>query len=457
MSAVIESTVEAVPAATRATVRTDDLRDALKKFAPILRKPCRRLADAISVTISESAVILYATNLELSLCVTLPASDDGRAEYVVGYKAFVAGLASIKTSNTILSLSPEWLTIVDVAGEATAQSPRTMAADELPVMPNLPVNHTLAHAVVDGHALADAFALALPATAHGDTHHALNGVYLGESQAGGIDVAASDTYRLHLRHLHPCRGIVGEMNGCILHPEAAKWLAKCAGEASSVAVTITENEAFFTADNWEFMSRQINGTFPHYQDIITPEDSLPGQLTVRRADLLDAVKAAAKAVDNDNDHKVTIRPLEGRDDAIEAVVTSAPGAFLYRSAPITAAARKCPRFTCNALFLADLLATLGGDLVTLRFDAGRYKGPVHAYSGDSLLLLMPTNSDGPGGYAYVTPPTGPDQDYPGPIQAVAACTKRPPSYKAVVAAAKADPGYLSSLLAALGIQAAAVQ
>lgn len=443
-----------------AMLPTKTLVDALKKFQDIPRG-LRRLNDMISISIGDDKIVLFSTDLETALRVTLPATtNEGRDKLVVGYKALVAAVKAIKATAVVLQTAPEWLAVTDERGTTSTRcDSRIIAWDDYPEFPNRLAARGVAYTVVPGRALAEGLRMVMPAMATGDTRYALNGVCL-DSDGGGIALVTSDTHRLHHRYLPVIHEVFGELDGLdtVMIAKAARWLSKCAAETSEVRLLVTESETYFSGDNWDFYGRLIDGRFPDYRSVVEPLESLPGKLAVNRLALLAALKDIQGAT-NEESRRVTIAPSE---DGVSIRLVAERGT----SASIPAAALKCPEadFVCD--FLIDLLAVARGGFVTLRFGAGRYKGPVHLYEDGSLLLLMPMNGSGPGGYVYTHDLSGPDQDCPGasvtstaPVASpagAAAVTKRPPSFKAVVTHAKADPGYLSSLLAALGIQAAAV-
>lgn len=119
-----------------------------------------------------------------------------------------------------------------------------------------------------------------------------------------------------------------------------------------------------------------------------------------------------------------------------------------------AAATETPVITPPPIIVAVDTVTICHDEVEAK-DSG---GPSAVHDGERLYLNMSIN-DGikrtPEELeTYRAALTEPDEEFPVLPTPAAKTAKKAPTFKAVVAHAKADSGYLSALLSALGIQAA---
>lgn len=485
------------------TVNTAELKATLAKFAKVIpSKPSKAVLGGIRIETTATRLALYGTNLELSLHAWVDANEitggPGGAA-VPDYKALVAAVKAIKSDKTRLSVYDQKVIVEDTAGGTTSVTCGTVGGvGDYPVPTELQnFDEAWANRIagapeymkkqanwektleswreelaakfrklsVPGNTLAEGLRYVLPGRATGDTRYALGGVFMNTDNRDGIELVTSNTHVLYSHRVPIVSGDQMSTAGFILLPGAAEWLVKHAGNVGEVFVETDPDRVIFRGDSWVFGTRQLDGMFPNYRDVMPDKATLPGNLKVNRKALLDALKTAAPHC-NTETRRVDLLPANEGVALEVRVVRSGKTEF---STTIPAASLKCRPVIFDVDYLIDFLAAYPGDVVTLCYDADfKYDGPAVMYDADKAFVAMPLNysqknmtEEEKAEYermieAYQTALASPDQDFPGDTPAASLpSTKKAPSFKAVVSHAKADPGYMSALLAALGMPAAA--
>lgn len=308
-----------------------------------------------------------------------------------------------------------------------------------------------------GGQFTDAMRYVLPGIAQGETRYALNGVFMTSNGSDGIELASSDTYVLYKHDVTVMHGSIPDTAGFILSPAMAGWIAKHAGECGIVSIETDPRFVFVKGGNFTLCAKRIEGTFPRYRDLIPDKLRMPGRLKTNRAAFLAALKAARPNV-NPETRKIDLLPNTAGDSLIIRAIRN--GEITY-STEIPAASRKWFHDAFNIEHLIDYLTVYPGDTITIHHDEADAKGSRDlsaVFEDCRLFLIMPINTDAiPSKDAlevYRAALSEPDQNFPPASTGTANTVKKPPTFKAVVAYARADPGYLSALLSALGVQAA---
>ena len=314
---------------------------------------------------------------------------------------------------------------------------------------------------VSAESLTPALQYVLPGMAKGDTRYPLGGVYMTGNGRGGAEFVASNTHVLYRHDATLKAGTLPENAGFIILSKMADWLAKNA--RGTLTVRTDPHTVFVEGADFALSGRRIEGIFPRYRDVIPAQRLMPGRLVVHRRELLAALKAAHPHT-SVGTRRVDLLPSMQGDRLYVHAMREDVTTF---TTEIPAASRQWLAESFNIEFLIDFLTVHPGETVTIRRDEAKKtdgSSPSAVYDGERLFLTMPL-----GNARKATPEeldayedallSESDQAFPvssSPVAVPVVITKRPPAFKAVVARAKSDPSYLSALLSALGIQAAAV-
>jgi DNA polymerase sliding clamp subunit (PCNA homolog) len=298
----------------------------------------------------------------------------------------------------------------------------------------------------------------------------LEHVHFAARPEGGVDVVASDTHRLGCYTFADIdntplsdRGAGARLAG--LGGRGLAFVRSHVAKAGKVTLGFTDDFAVVRAGNWAssigprwtLYTRLIEGMFPRYRDVMPDYNTMPGKAWFDRKALVSAIKATLPILGESGGIH-----LRKADDSEEAALVEvwADDVCKYSTA-VPAAARKLPHVQVNAHFLLDCLAGSDRAMESLRFDK-RGDGPCVMRLDNYDHILMPingradTDASKADRAAYAEALAEPDQDAgfladSTVMRAVPAMSIRPPSYKAVVARARADAAYMRDLLAALGV------
>ncbi len=493
-----DTTAEELPVTTPdpiVTVDTQSIHAALAKYVKVIaNKAARLIVQGIRLIAAEDRLDLFGTDLELSLHMTVPANVvlTPCSAIVADYKALLKAVKAVRDRQTRLALYGTYLIVSD-AGTSThiasfgdvedcPEPPRRLVLEDYLAQQEAgapeeqkkdaekfektkeawrkAVVLEFQEFAVAAEALAAAFLYVLPGMSKGDTRYALNGVYMTGNGRGGAEFVASNTHVLYRHDVALIAGTLPDKAGFILLPKMADWLTK--NVSGTLSVKTDPNTVFVEGGDFTLIGRRIEGMFPRYRDVIPAQSRMPGRLMVNRKEFLAALKAAHPHASPET-HRIDLLPSADGDRLIVQAIREGVTTF---TTEIPAASRKWLADSFNGEFLIDFLAVHPGENVVLCHNdpvGEDGSGPSAVYDGERLFLAMPVNNARKATpeelETYRAALTDPDQKFLAsspPISAPGVITKRPPAFKAVVARAKADPGYLSALLAALGIQAAVV-
>ena len=159
---------------------------------------------------------------------------------------------------------------------------RLLPADEFPRLA-MPADDAVTLSAKD---FAGALRQVVPAASADDARPILTGVLLA-SEAGGLRLVATDSYRLAVRDL-PGTSVLGEGQSVLVPSRALRELERLLGSAEEVTLRLGEREATFEVGGTRLTTRLIEGEFPNYRGLIPT--SHPNRLTVGRDSLVEAVK-----------------------------------------------------------------------------------------------------------------------------------------------------------------------
>jgi DNA polymerase-3 subunit beta len=253
-----------------------------------------------------------------------------------------------------------------------------LPAEEYPPLPEVGSESGL---TLPGGTLARLLRRVLPAVCNDDTRPILTAVewHLAD---GRLRLAATDTHRVHTDS-----AAVTDTRGTrtVLVPD--RCLADVArlvneGDTFPVAVRWDENQIQFTTERVTLVSRLIEGTFPKWERIIPTR--LTGRFAADRDDLAAAVRRV-EIVARANGHKILLRA-----EAQGLTLTAQSGDTGQAQEELAADTDGEPlTFTLNAEYLADALAALGTERVTVQADAGNVCPPVlFQAEGDETAIAV---------------------------------------------------------------------
>ena len=230
--------------------------------------------------------------------------------------------------------------------------------------------------------LADALRQVVRAASSEDTRPVLTGVLVA-SEAEGLRLVATDSYRLAVKEFATSNGVLGEGQRVLVPSRALSELQRLLVGGSRVDVRLGSHELAFSVGSVELITRLIEGEFPPYQQLIP--FNYPNHLVVAKAPFLEAIRRV-RLVARDATTPVRISLRQGTIQL--TVVTTDWGQATedldakYEGADMTIA--------FNPQYLADGVEAISGDEVAL--EAVDSLKPVTLKplgTPDYIYLLMP--------------------------------------------------------------------
>lgn len=219
------------------------------------------------------------TDLELVINVSATVAGQGDGVAVIPSRLFSEIVRALEVGAVEIQVDDD---TAQVSAGRSQFSLRVIPSDDFP-RPAMPSAEPVE---VDAKTFAMALRQVVPAASGDDSRPILTGVLLA-SEAGGLRLVATDSYRLSVRDL-PGAEVLREGQSVLLPSRALSELARLLGSADTVQLRLGEREAAFDVGRTRLVTRLIEGEFPNYRGLI-PRNH-PNRLTVGREALLEAVR-----------------------------------------------------------------------------------------------------------------------------------------------------------------------
>ena len=363
------------------TINQQKLRRAISALEKIVvRNLALPILQNIALNTDNGRLKLSSTNLEIGI------------NYWIGAKVEEEGSVAIPArvlSDFVNNVSDEKLTITTKENNILINSDNYktqilgFSVKEFPIIPK---SKTEALISLPAQQWRKLFGAITDSAALSDARPELTGVRLGVV-AGFLEVAATDGFRLAERRLEG--DFISNFNGdgLIIPRATVQELMRILDgqETELVAMTVSENQIFFSTQESELVSRLIDGRYPDYKKLI-PE-KVVSRLVVNRTELEKGVRLASIFSSGVADIKLHIEKNELRiaaQNAARGEVNARIGGEL-KGEGFTSAV--------NYHYLLDGLKIIEGESIALEFtgDGGPLvlKGEKHS---QALYLIMPLRS-----------------------------------------------------------------
>jgi DNA polymerase-3 subunit beta len=318
---------------------------------------------------------LTGTNIDLWARVKMDAEVESKGAVTLPARRFAEIVRHLDAAEVEVTVEGTQATVK--GGRATFKIMGLDAAD-FPVFPEVKAEQTLSFTQATLRGL---IKNTLFAAAEDVTRYALNGICI-QIEGNDVRFVATDGYRLALTSLRTEIEIGGIVD-VILPSKAAGELAKVLGGDDPVEINFGGNHIAFDCGGFRFVSRQAEGKFPPYRDVIP--HSFEKEVRVSRAAFLNAVDRVALMCDENNRQLI----ITVKKDQLEIEAKTAEVGEAREPVPCVYAG---PEFkvSYNPTFLRDIVATLeGDDLIYQVNDPGR-QGSFRGTGDDNhFCILMP--------------------------------------------------------------------
>lgn len=322
---------------------------------------------------------LTATDLEASICAWIGAKVDEEGAVTIPARTII-DYVTASSDETILLTAKE--TEVGITSEHNKATIKGLEASEFPQIPKVSSKNPIKLKARDikQAILSVSFAAALD-----ETRPVLAGILL-KSKDSKIHVVATDSYRLAEGAIEV--GKIDEPFEVIIPSRTANELARILPDSDDeVVVSIGDNQVEFSFLDIQFTTRQIEGSFPDYNQIIPKE--FVCEFEAEKQQFAEAIKVAnIFARDVGGNVKITASDSKAIVNAISSQTgdTQASFAIDFKGSPITVA--------FNAKYILDQLSVMAGDKVMVALSGELNPALVTAKGNDDLkYIIMPLRSE----------------------------------------------------------------
>lgn len=233
---------------------------------------------------------LTSTNLEIAVSCLVRGKVEEEGEITVPAKLF-HDLITLLKSEKINLWSENQVLYIETDDYKTKIN--GLSSSEFPLVPSVIAEKFFVVPAEDFHC---ALSQAVFAVATNESRPELSGVLL-RFKTNELVLAATDSYRLAEKKIKINNELTDEVSAIIPSrsiQEVYRILSvyKDFPESSTdVRISLSENQAVFTFDSVELISRVIEGSFPDYQQIIP--QTFQTETKINREDLINAVRTAS--------------------------------------------------------------------------------------------------------------------------------------------------------------------
>lgn len=332
----------------------------------------------VLIDAANGSLTLCTTNLELAIKVKVRAmvKQDGR--YTIQSRVlndFVSVLPEDKIDAEVDERGMKF-----IAGQSVTNF-KGQSAEEFPVMP---VTETKTEAMLPSTKLKSALEDVIFAAANDESRPEISGIYW-HLQENNLVLAATDSYRLSERRLSLTEPVQEEQSVIIPARAAQELLRVLPSEDTPVRIALGDKQASFYFDDIELVTREIDGQYPDYQQII-PKQWLT-LATCSKPTLIDNIKAASFFCQPGvNDINLVV---DTKNNALKISAANAQLGEHHSSIDIKTEGED-KEIVFNYRYLLDGIQSLDGDEIRLELGDSQAPGLIKgAKDEDGLYLLMP--------------------------------------------------------------------
>lgn len=248
------------------------------------------ILSTILITAKNNQVILSTTNLELGINYYLNIPIESEGKIAVPSKIFGDFISNIKDEKIEILLKDNILTIqsTNFKTKLICLNPK-----DFPLIPKLKKESLV---VLSAKILKNALSSVFDSISLSQTRPELGGVFISLNKTK-INFASTDSFRLTEKIISAdCRK---QISAIIPRNTVAELIRILSDYEKDVSINIEENQIQFSSDDFDIISRLIEGRYPDYQKVI-PLKSV-SQVLFKKDDLQSNIRLAGLFSSNIND------------------------------------------------------------------------------------------------------------------------------------------------------------
>lgn len=322
---------------------------------------------------------LVATDLEfISLEAEIDARVSDQGAVTVPARLLTEVIGSLAGEE--ISLEADEQSTLQVNSARSSFRIRGMSAADFEMLPQMDDADRFEIAQRDMHAI---LSQTVFATSRDETRPILTGA-LFKISPGGIDVVATDTYRLALRKM-TAEIPIEESRTAIISERALNEVLRVLDPESdeTVSMALSDSQVEFGIGNVKVGSRLIEGQFPNYEKVLPDESDR--RVTVNRADFTNTLRRMLIVAREDANRVV----LRGSDGILTITADSQDVGHAEEQIPATLEGNE-PEIAFNARYLLDALQAVSEDEVVMELSQPLSPGTLKPRdSDDYIYVIMP--------------------------------------------------------------------
>jgi DNA polymerase-3 subunit beta len=366
----------AVGSAVKVTCAKDELTQALSLVGrAVSTRATVQVLGGVLLRAADGQMHLSATDMELSLRLSVEAQVEGGGAVVAPGRLFVDLARLLPESEVVLEHRPEHGVLEVTCGPASYKL-NTYSAEDFPKLPDVEGTQTFA---VDSSAFLETVSRVARAASRDESRPVLTGV-LVRFEGGKLIMAATDSYRMSVKKTELAGGTASELEA-IVPARALTELSRVAQDSGELQIGVQENHVVFGAGDVWLTTRRIDGQFPNYKQLL-PE-TFEHEVALPREEFLEVVRRASVMAQRNS--PLRLRFAEG-EVTVSAQTQDVGEAKESLPVPFTGDPLE---IGFNPDFLRDGLESVESDEVALRLISPLRPGLLHSDAEDFSYLIMP--------------------------------------------------------------------
>jgi len=244
------------------------------------------ILSGILLTASDGAVVLQATDLEISIRDSSPADVEEHGAAVVPGRL----LADVVRKMPDVAIRIETTSFDKISVSCRSEKAgvisfelRTLAADDFPRFPEVEPDKSID---LPSSLLGSMVRQVSKAVSRDEARPILTGVLL-VVDGPEIRMVATDSYRLAIR-TSTLEVPAAERIEVVVPGKSLEEVPKIAGSSETVTMGVSSNQIVFRVGETTYVTRRIEGTFPNYKQLVPSEGETT--MTVDRVEILEAIQ-----------------------------------------------------------------------------------------------------------------------------------------------------------------------
>jgi DNA polymerase-3 subunit beta len=369
-----------VSAGLRITCAKDELAQALGVVSRALStRTSVQILSGVLLEASGGELRLAATDMELSLRVTVSAQIEGDGAIVLPGKTFVDIARLLPAGEVTIEHRPAE-SVVHVTAGSASYTLNTYNPEDFPRLPEIDAVTTFG---VERESLLETIGRVARAASRDESRPVLTGI-LVQFGGGNLVMAATDSYRLAVKETS-LGGSTPDLEA-IVPGRALQELARIATSGDEVEIGVQENQVLFSSDGIWLTTRRIDGQFPNYRQLL-PE-SFEHELSLPRLELLEVIRRASVMI-----QRATPLQLRFAEGELTVVARTHEVGESKESMPVGYTGEPL-EIGFNADFLRDGLELLDSEDVRVKLISPLRPAVIQGEGDDFTYLVMPIRLPG---------------------------------------------------------------